>query len=276
MLDEVPRTSYKTGRLPGRPAALSSELMRRRLSPVLALIALLLAGCPRGGETTAGPRPDGPVERPDPAAEREAAIQQLADRYMARAAANEPEVSRILQELAAQQGGTMAGFEHRLKKRDSLLRKIRSRLADSPDTPVSEIVIDDALRYTLQVDDQPAGRHGEAIRATFAALEAAGHKVDRVKNYWPRGDNYSGVNTVLLAPDGLPWELQFHTADSFRVKQETHELYEEMREDATPAERKRELFRQLAAPWEHVAIPEGLLTPNSLHPSEDIIRHDPP
>ena len=249
--------------------------MRRRLSPVLALLALLLAGCPRGADTTAGP-PDGRDSRPDPAAEREAAIEKLADGYMARAAANEPDVSRILQEVAAQQGGTMAGFEHRLKKRDSLLRKIRSRLADSPDTPVAEIVIDDALRYTLQVDDQPPGRHGEAIRATFAALEAAGHAVQRVKNYWPRGDNYSGVNAVLVAPDGLSWELQFHTADSFRIKEETHELYEELRDDATPVARKREVFQLLAAPWEQVPIPEGLLTPNSLHPSEDIIRHDPP
>jgi hypothetical protein len=239
--------------------------MRRRLAPVLALV-LLVTACPR-------PRPAPP---PDPAAEREAAIQELADQTMARAAAHEPEVSRILQAVAAGLGGTMAGFEHRLKKRDSVIRKIRSRLPDDPAAAVASVIIDDALRYTLQVDDEPQGRHAEAIRTTFAELEAAGHTVQRVKNYWPRGDNYSGVNAVLLAPDGLPWELQFHTADSFRVKQETHALYEEMRDDATPTERKRDLFRQLAAPWEEVPIPHGLLTPQSLHPTETIILHQAP
>jgi len=63
--------------------------------------------------------------------------------------------------------------------------------------------------------EKKARERAEAIRATFKGLEAAGHKVIKVKNYWPRGDNYSGVNSVLETSDGLEWELQFHTAESF-------------------------------------------------------------
>src|SRR5690606_2590316 len=103
-----------------------------------------------------------------------------------------------------------------------------------------------------------------------------GHEVLEVKNYWPRGDNYSGVNSVLRAPTGLPWELQFHTPASAREQRRGHPLYEELRLPETPVARKRELFRALAAPWEEIDIPEGVLEAGSLHPKDAVIRRDPP
>lgn len=256
--------------------------MRRRYAafvPVLVLAFACSAGSPR---TNGVPPPPPPVSAVDaapsaaPASPTDAEIEGLADELMKRAAAAEPETSAILQSVAASLGGQMAGFEHRLKKRDSTIRKIRTALAKNPAGGLAKVVIDDALRYTLQVEDTPAGNHATAIRAAFAALEKAGHKVIKVKNYWPRGDNYSGVNAVLEAPGGLPWELQFHTAASFKVKNDTHELYEEMREDTTPIERKRVLYHQLAAPWEQVPIPKDMLTPHALHAVEEIIQRPPP
>jgi hypothetical protein len=255
--------------------------MRRRLA--LALL-LALAGC-AGGTRQADRSPPPPaaadagataVEHEAPPADREAEIERLADGLMARAAAHEPAVSRLLQEVAGKVGGQLAGFEHRLKKRDSLLRKIHTLLHDDPKLAVSEVVINDALRYTLEVDDVPPGRHAEAIRTALGALEKAGHKVLKVKNYWPRGDNYSGVNSVLETPDGLEWELQFHTAESFRIQHRDHELYEEMRKDDTPIATRRELYRKLAAPWNKVPIPRDMLTPRALHPAEEIIQRPPP
>jgi hypothetical protein len=255
--------------------------MRRRYAAFLPVLAIALACSGGGAEHHAPPPPPPPQARADaapaaPAAPTEADLERMADGLMARAAEHEPKVSAILQGVAASLGGTMAGFEHRLKKRDSMLRKIRTILAKDPAGGLARVVIDDALRYTLQVEDTPPGNHATAIRAAFAALEQAGHKVVKVKNYWPRGDNYSGVNAVLEAPDGLPWELQFHTAESFRIKDRDHELYEEMRLDETPVERKRVLYHQLAAPWEIVPIPKDLLTPGALHKAEEIIQRPPP
>ena len=253
--------------------------MRRRLAVAL---AVLLAACAGGSSRTADHTPPPPpVAAPDAGAtaarpDREAEIEKLADDLMARAAHHEPEVSRLLQEIAGKVGGQMAGFEFRLKKRDSLLRKIHTVLAGDPSMQVSGVVINDALRYTLQVEDSPAGKHAKAIRQALTALEAAGHKVVKVKNYWPKGDNYSGVNTVLEAPDGLQWELQFHTAESFRIQHRDHELYEEMRKDDTPVEARRELYKKLAAPWEKVPIPKDMLVPKALHPAEEIIQRPPP
>ena len=252
----------------------------RRLAVAL---ALLLAACAGGASRPDQPPP--PPAAPDAGAtaveperppDREAEIERLADDLMARAATHEPAVSRLLQEVARKVNGQMAGFEHRLKKRDSLLRKIHTVLKGDPSLAVSAVVINDALRYTLQVEDKPPGRHAEAIRIALKALEGAGHKVIKVKNYWPRGDNYSGVNSVLEAADGLEWELQFHTAESFRIQHRDHELYEEMRKDDTPVETRRELFKKLAAPWDKVPIPRDMLTEKALHPAEEIIARPPP
>ena len=257
--------------------------MRRRYAALFPLLAALLACSGGTTERTTTPPPPpaaavdaAPPPAPVAASPTDGEIEALADDLMKRAAAQEPEVSAILQGVAKSLGGQMAGFEHRLKKKDSTIRKIRTALAKDPDGGLSKVVIDDALRYTLEVEDAPAGNHARAIRAALTALEKAGHKVLKVKNYWPRGDNYSGVNAVIEAPDGLPWELQFHTAASFKVKTDTHELYEEMREDATPVERKRVLYQQLAAPWETVPIPVDMLTPHALHPVEEIIQRPPP
>ena len=255
--------------------------MRRRVSVAL---ALLLAGCAGGsGRTDPTPPPPAapadagatPVER-EPAATREQEIERLADDLMARAAGHEPSVSKLLQEVAGKVGGQLAGFEHRLKKRDSLIRKINTVLKGEPGMAVSAVEINDALRYTLQVEDSPPGRHAEAIRAALKALEGAGHTVLKVKNYWPRGDNYSGVNSVLKTSDGLLWELQFHTAESFRIQHRDHELYEQMRKDDTPVETRRQLYRKLAAPWEKVPIPRDMLVEKALHPVEEIIARPPP
>ena len=256
--------------------------LRRVFSFALILALASCAGSSSRTEESAPPPPPPvadagatPVER-EPAASRDQQIEELADRLMARAAAHEPAVSKLLQEVAGKLGGQLAGFEHRLKKKDSLMRKIRTVLKAEPELAVSAVMINDCLRYTLQVEDAPPGRHAEAIRGTFKALEAAGHKVVKVKNYWPRGDNYSGVNSVLETSDGLPWELQFHTAESFRIQHRDHELYEEMRKDETPVETRRQLFKKLAAPWEKVPIPRDMLKEKGLHPAEEIISRPPP
>ena len=68
-------------------------------------------------------------------------------------------------------------------------------------------------------------------------LEQFGYSVVRLKNYWPRNDNYSGVNGVLTTPEGIEWELQFHTSASLNTQDATHAWYEEFRRANTPIER---------------------------------------
>jgi hypothetical protein len=211
-----------------------------------------------------------------PRSARDAEIEHRADELVAQATRNEAEASQLLQAIAKRVGGSLAGFESRLKTRASTVRKIRTTLLNHPDRSIAKVDLGDSLRYTLVVDDDPAGRHADAIRATFAALTELGHTVKKVKNYWPCCDNYSGVNTVIVTPDGLSWELQFHTQASYRIKAADHELYEQLRADDTKIEVKRELFNKLAAPWKAVPIPKDMLVPHALHATEEIILIPPP
>jgi hypothetical protein len=254
--------------------------MRARAPRWLLLASSLAAAIACGSSAELAPAPaparaEAPAARPTQvpidSPERDAAIERVADQLMARATASEPSVSELLRQLAVDVDGRLAGYENRLKRRASLVRKLHKLLIEHPDWQPHEIVVNDVLRYTIEVNDRPPGRHAEAIRTTFARLEAAGHIVARVKNYWPRGDNYSGVNTVMVAPDGLQWELQFHTPESFRLKMRDHHLYEEMREVATPAARKRQIYVQMTTPWDSVPIPQHMLESKSLHRKEEII-----
>lgn len=218
---------------------------------------LAIAGC------RASPAPVDPIAR-------------KADELIAAAAAAEPAITRAMKRAAAAASGHLEGLEHRLKTRASLMRKIRSRVAADPELTVEEPDIVDALRYTVILDDEPPGSYVIATRRLLAALEDEGHRVVRVKNYWPRGDNYSGVNAVLVTRDRLQWEVQFHTPASVAVRDEWHPSYERLREITTPIEERRRLFRLMTAPWEHVDVPEGVLARGSLHVREELRRYDPP
>jgi hypothetical protein len=219
---------------------------------VLLLGAAFLSSC----SSTAAP-PDGAASR--------------AEAYLAEARAVEPSVTALLRLIVARRGGDLAGFEHRFKTRDSLERKIAGELAENRRLTPDEVVIDDALRYTVRVGDDPPGHHVAVIREVLAAFEGRGHQVVRVKNYWPGGDSYSGVNSVLRAPGGLLWELQFHTPLSFAAKSQTHDRYEVYRLPDTPPAEKRRLFAEMAALWFSVPIPAGILRKGALHSRDEVI-----
>lgn len=186
------------------------------------------------------------------------------------AAATEPDVTPRLVAIAEKMGGAMYKLEHKLKTRASTERKLRAKMAEDG-VALRDVVIDDALRYTMKVEDAPPGRHVEAIKAVLDELETMGHVVVRLKNYWPADDNYSGINGVFEAPNGLLWELQFHTPDSIRVQAQTRAMYEELRRVETAQARKEELFDAMTAAWNEVPIPKGILVPGALHEKAEII-----
>lgn len=226
-----------------------------------ALALLLLAGaCAH-----AGPGPAGP----DPVEARVVAL-------MDRAREAEPAVTARLASLAEARGGHLYKLEHRLKTKKSAVRKMRLKLAEDPSRTPEDITLQDMLRYTMVVGDQPPGNYVRAVHEALASLEAEGHTVVVVKNYWPTGDNYSGVNSILRTPGGLPWELQFHTPRSLEVQAETRTQYEELRKEVTALPRKRALFDAMTAAWDTVPIPKDVLEQGNLHAKESIRDRERP
>ncbi|MFT7623661.1 MAG: hypothetical protein ACI9WU_002844 [Myxococcota bacterium] len=241
------------------------------MRPVLRLITALLfsstlLACAATNSTL--PSPETP--------ERTAAIEAWADRLMAQARARELGTTAQLKQLAGDVGGTMIKLKYRLKSRGSLLRKVRKVLHEKPNITLETLVINDSLRYTMGVDDAPGGHHVRSVVKALTALQASGHTVIKVKNYWRKGDNYSGVNTVLRSADGLEWELQFHTMNSADTNNATHPLYKVLRRVTTPLQTRQIIYDEMASYWEKVPVPEGILMPKNLHDLEQIIFRDRP
>ena len=238
---------------------------------------VFLAGCVSTAPPPSGSTGDWPVGlEADLNAETQTQILEHADRISTDAVEAERWITPTLEYLTLVRDGRLQGLENRLKSRDSLIRKIYTRWDKDRSISPDEVSIDDAVRYLIVLNDEPPGHTDDAIREILTILEGVGHRVERIKNYWPRGDDYSGINGVLKAPNGVLWELQFHTDGSVEAKGRVHPIYEVYRLPSTPIDEKRQLFDEMAGVWEDVAVPEGILEPLSLHPKEEIIHKPPP
>lgn len=142
----------------------------------------------------------------------------------------EPSITQTLRNIATELGAELYGLQHRLKTAKSLADKLT---ASRPDE------IKDALRYTVGFR---YGEKGEAISIehqqefiekvtyTFYTLSRRGIKAVRIKNTFHDRLGYRGINANFLLPDrSSQFEIQLHTAQSFRLKSAEHGLYEEAR-----------------------------------------------
>lgn len=178
---------------------------------------------------------------------KEALKSQQAAELLERAGRAEKEVTPALTSLAEQRGLKMEGLDFRLKSEDSLTRK----LADTAPEDIR-----DALRYTMVGDPKDLA---SSVKTTLNALQDQGYEVLKVKNTFKPGAPYKGVNTQIKSPDGQVFELQFHTPQSYNVKQNlSHELYEKMRVLADKDPHKAELAEKLVRMSDPIASPEGL------------------
>lgn len=175
---------------------------------------------------------------------------------ISRAKAAEPHATATMQQIAAKTGGQLVGLDFRLKSEESLQRKIDDKIAEGMTPEQAAADVKDALRYTVAADaDAYSGAHATATDE----LRAQGWEQVKSTNYWAPGDSYQGLNTWWRTPDGQTVELQFHTPESARVKEDVHVLYNEAREDTTPPARRAELESTMAGMWDSVPIPPGAI-----------------
>lgn len=153
----------------------------------------------------------------------------------------EPEITADLSQIVEESGGELTGLEFRLKTKGSLERKVLSdmKLTGLSEKEVMERIYDN-VRYTSLFN---ADSLVEGYRSIVEKLQKKGYNILRVKNTMGNESaSYWGINTVVENPKGYKFELQFHTPQSFKVKQElNHSLYEEFRKEGTSLERKIEL-----------------------------------
>ena len=161
--------------------------------------------------------------------------------------AKEPEITADLTKISNDTGVSMIGLEHRVKTKDSFLRKVGTDSNHSLDAQVITDTINstnDVIRYTYQ--DNPLNLTNAYMNVTDA-MKAKGYEVIRVKNTWlDKHSAYKGVNCIFKAPSGQKFEVQFHTPESFKIKDgPMHKLYEQSRLETTTPEKQAELNKKM-------------------------------
>ena len=168
---------------------------------------------------------------------------------------SEPAITRRMEEIAqALPGAELAGLEARRKGRDSLCRKIASRV--SVGDPVDLVVANmtDSVRYTLLLDHE---NYSEQTLSARRALEESGYEMGKFKNTWD-SHVYKGINSTWRDPGtGTSFEVQFHTAESFAAKTESHPLYEMTRLPGMSREAKDKMKAAGRAINDKVKTPPG-------------------
>lgn len=180
---------------------------------------------------------------------QDGAVGDMAENLLTQAGNMEPAVTQMLQDLARANGGQMQGTQWMFKDKLSLMRKLNLYMDEGLSLEEAAGNVNDALRYTMQFDrDVFSGNVLEIQRL----LEAQGWQLydTKAKNYFGYGDAYDGYNTVMVnVATGQRFELQYHTPDSYRIKQAIHPLYEEFRILHAGSTRAVELWNQMVSMW---------------------------
>lgn len=166
----------------------------------------------------------------------------------------EPKITSDMQRIAGE--NKLAGLEFRKKTAESLARKITT------DSQVENISlskaaskINDALRYTTIFNPDTFAKEYLKMKQE---LIAEGYKVVKVKNTWLIDGPYKGVNTVV-EKDGINFEMQYHTQESFDLKNgPLHELYEKYRDTSTSDRERMKLFKEMLDLSNGLEIPKNI------------------
>jgi hypothetical protein len=170
----------------------------------------------------------------------------------------EPTISSDVQAVEQENryGGWLEGFDRRLKGEDRLKEKIDEKLRFQPDREAAEIIreIPDVIRYTfcLRPETYTAGYYDITQR-----LESRGYEMYYSKNWWTSPE-YKGINTRWVTPEGQRFEVQFHTPESFHIKQHvTHDSYERVRSRLVADEERTELKAFQREATSRIQVPDG-------------------
>lgn len=173
--------------------------------------------------------------------------------YYEKALQAEPEITKQVKAVAEKTGMHPAGIENRIKGRESYLTKIKRKY--NPEGTSYEVK--DIIRYTYTA---PADEMTEKTMKAIELFRQAGYNTVEVKNTWMDSSSpYKGVNTTLRTPDGQAFELQYHTPESFSLKNaELHTLYEKARLLDKNSEERLKLEDEMFKLSDQLIPPKGI------------------
>lgn len=180
---------------------------------------------------------------------------------------SEPLVSGTLEQaLKSCDGGAGFGsFKFRIKSPASLAEKVYERAKlEGKTTSTALAELTDALRYTviLECNDKVDNYCSGTKHVVDSTKAHPLFDLCKFANYWGDPDNpYRGINTAFkYSSNSIAFEVQFHTQESFDLKNgEMHRLYEEKRAAGTTAEKRKVLTQRMFELSDKLRVPNGVI-----------------
>lgn len=193
----------------------------------------------------------------------------------------EPEITKELKQVISKTNGELSGLQYRLKTEASYTRKVEKEIIDLQKSvdkagKVYTITKSDAIYNMRDVVRYTSISSKETLVADFNDiidnLEDSGYKLVKVKNTFKKYEEYKGINCTLEDVNGYQFELQFHTPQSFDLKNgELHKLYEKQRLVTTTAEEKASLRKQMIDLSDQIDQPDNVNSIKSFNDIPDIL-----
>lgn len=173
--------------------------------------------------------------------------------YYNKALQKEPQITEFIKKQAVENGFKIQGLNYRIKSKESYLRKIESKYSENG----NKYEINDILRYTY------IGSNNKLTEKTLYNIQdmkQKGYETIKIKNTWNvKTIPYKGINTIVKDKDGFKFEVQYHTQESFNLKNnEMHELYEKARVLEKNSEEYLNLSKQMFDMSEKLHIPKDI------------------
>ena len=204
-------------------------------------------------------------------------IQQTAEILLLRSKETENIVTSLMQEIAQKTQSRLEGLEYRFKTHKSLIRKLKLRLRSliNSNAPYRLYIprlkdvfneVDDVLRYTVVTNNE------SYTKTVTVFLETLKNKLNctyKCFSFWSASSTYFGINSFVTI-SGFTFEIQFHTNESWEVKQnESHEIYEGFRLLPKAGLAKLILYENMKKIWRSTPIPSDI---NSITPPEPMLN----
>ncbi len=95
----------------------------------------------------------------------------------------------------------------------------------------------------------------------LATLDHQGHARTALTNHFnKRNEAFCAVSVTFRNPAGAPWDIQFHTAETFELKERYHDVYKRAQDihlHGASLELRREVTREAWLAFLAISIPPG-------------------
>lgn len=174
------------------------------------------------------------------------------NRIIARATANEPEITALLIAAALTGGASLERLETRIKSVKSVEGKLNRTAARNLERGLPVGHIEDAIRYTCVLADHAYWSGGNRV---LQALTESGARVVADPRGWRRR-GYRGRHVILESESGQLLEVQLHTVASLDAAERAHVVFEQERAPGIGSAQRKRLKRLQHAIFDAVPWPD--------------------